>query len=149
MSNRSFLSAPESPVHVVPTLHCGHRVWCMIHAHVSWHHSHTCCKNCEIKTLFNLLNPCSDNVDSHHLPCPPCLHVCIFRCTVKPVLRDHCRERPPVLKDHISCRKVLHFNVIEPVTWGELPRSHPNIWHDVGSPYIICGVQSSPAPWVY
>ncbi len=22
--------------------------------------------------------------------------------TVKPVLRDHCRERPPVLKDHIQ-----------------------------------------------
>ncbi len=25
----------------------------------------------------------------------------LIRYTVKPVLRDHCHERPPVLKDHI------------------------------------------------
>ncbi len=29
-----------------------------------------------------------------------------FVYTVKPVLRDHCHERPPVLKDQYSWQKV-------------------------------------------
>ncbi len=37
---------------------------------------------------------------------------------VKPVLRDHCHERPPFWKTSYSWQKALHFNVpvIEPVT---------------------------------
>ncbi len=37
-------------------------------------------------------------------------------CTVKPVLRDYCHERPLVLKDHIFLAEGLHFSVVEPVT---------------------------------
>ncbi len=36
--------------------------------------------------------------------------------TVKPVLRDHCHEKPPVLKDHILLTEVPQFNATEPVT---------------------------------
>ncbi len=40
-------------------------------------------------------------------------------CTVKPVLRDHCHEKPPVLTDHTFLAG-LHFNIIEPVTRDHL-----------------------------
>ena len=40
--------------------------------------------------------------------------------TVKAVLRDHCHERPPVLKDHQFWQKVLHSSVYEPVTKDHL-----------------------------
>ncbi len=65
--------------------------------------------------------------------------LCYCRCsTVKPVLRDHCHGRQPVLKHHQFLAKVLHFNVKHgkwtcyqrPVStdhifygqWGGLPR---------------------------
>ncbi len=40
--------------------------------------------------------------------------------TVKPVLRDHCQERPLVLKDHILLAESQHFNATEPVTKDHL-----------------------------
>ncbi len=40
--------------------------------------------------------------------------------TVKPVLRDHCHERPPVLKDQIFLADRLNFIVIKPVTKDHL-----------------------------
>ncbi len=38
-------------------------------------------------------------------------------CTVKPVLRDHCHEGPPVFQKNPTdfWQKVLHFNEIAPV----------------------------------
>ena len=39
-----------------------------------------------------------------------------FYRTMKPVLWDHCRERPRVLKTTYFLQKVPHFNTIEPVT---------------------------------
>ncbi len=35
----------------------------------------------------------------NHLKAPSIYYTCIYN-TVKPVLTDHCNERPPVLKDH-------------------------------------------------
>ncbi len=43
-----------------------------------------------------------------------------FGTTVKPVLRDHCNERPPVLKDHIVLAEGPTLSVIEPVTKDHL-----------------------------
>ncbi len=43
--------------------------------------------------------------------------------TVKPVLRDHCPERPPVLTDSETTyfqQKGLHYNITEPVTRDHL-----------------------------
>ena len=42
--------------------------------------------------------------------------------TGEPVLRDHCHERPPVLKDQLdfSGRRSYIFNAIEPVTKDHL-----------------------------
>ncbi len=40
----------------------------------------------------------------------------VLENTVKPVLRDYCQERLPVLKDHILLAESLHFNATEPVT---------------------------------
>ncbi len=41
--------------------------------------------------------------------------------TVKPILRDHCHERPRLEKPHIFWQKHLHFNITEPVTRDHLP----------------------------
>ncbi len=43
------------------------------------------------------------------------IHTLCRLCT-KPVLRDHCHERPPVLKNHYFWQKLRHFNVNEPLT---------------------------------
>ncbi len=35
--------------------------------------------------------------------------------TLKPILYNHCRDRPPVLKNHIFLANVPYFNATEPV----------------------------------
>ena len=50
-------------------------------------------------------------------PSPPsesatgCVTTGTHTSTVKPVLRDHCIERPPVLRDQSSRDKELHFSL--------------------------------------
>ncbi len=48
--------------------------------------------------------------------------------TVKPVLREYCYERPPVLKDQIFLSECSNFSVIEPVTKDHLSRETIFVW---------------------
>ncbi len=43
-----------------------------------------------------------------------------YTCTVKPIMRDHCHERPPVLKDHQFLTESPTFQLYEPVTKDHL-----------------------------
>ena len=40
----------------------------------------------------------------------------LFTCTVKPVLGDHCLDRPPALKINIFLAKGPYVSAIEPIT---------------------------------
>ncbi len=57
-----------------------------------------------------------------------CFFMIHFTNTVKPVLRDHCHERPPVLKDHTFLVEVPNFSVIEPVTKDHLCWERTFLW---------------------
>ncbi len=48
--------------------------------------------------------------------------------TVEPILRDHCHERPPVLKDDSFLAEVPHFNVNEPATKDHLSSETIFLW---------------------
>ena len=47
---------------------------------------------------------------------------------MEPVLRDHCHERPPVLKDHEFLAEVPHINVNEPATKDHLSSETIFLW---------------------
>ena len=67
--------------------------------------------------------------------------------TVKSVLRDHCQERPPVLKDHILLAESLHFNATQPVTKDHLSWETIFLWPMGRSFKRGCNVLPFDIPW--